>query len=62
MSKGKLLKGTAILTIVGVITRALGFYYKIFLSNALGTENLAVFPFCGITSCINGYYYYLYFV
>ncbi len=57
MSKGKLLKGTAILTIVGVITRALGFYYKIFLSNALGTENLGVyqlvFPVYGI--CYNIY-------
>ena len=43
MSKGKLLKGTAILTTVGVITRILGFFYKIFLSNILGTESLGVY-------------------
>lgn len=43
MSKGKLLKGTAILTIVGVITRLIGFVYKIFLSNILGAEMLGVY-------------------
>ncbi len=43
MSKSTLLKGTAILTIVGVITRLLGFFYKIFLSNVLGTEMLGVY-------------------
>lgn len=57
MSKGKLLKGTAILTIVGVITRLLGFIYKIFLSNVLGTEMLGVyqliFPVYGV--CYNIY-------
>ncbi|NLJ89411.1 MAG: polysaccharide biosynthesis protein [Clostridiales bacterium] len=57
MSKGKLLKGTAILTIVGVITRLLGFFYRIFLSNLLGAEKLGVyqliFPVYGI--CYNIY-------
>lgn len=43
MSKSTLLKGTAILTIVGVITRLLGFFYKIFLSNILGPEMLGVY-------------------
>lgn len=43
MSKGKLLKGTAILTAVGIITRLLGFFYKIFLSNILGNEQLGVY-------------------
>ena len=57
MSKGKLLKGTAILTVVGVITRLLGFFYKIFLSNLLGAEKLGVyqliFPVYGV--CYNIY-------
>lgn len=43
MSKEKLLKGTAILTIVGVVTRLLGFFYKVFLSNILGAENLGIY-------------------
>ncbi len=57
MSKGKLLKGTAILTIVGVVTRLLGFFYKIYLSNLLGAEQLGVyqliFPVYGV--CYNIY-------
>lgn len=43
MSKTTLLKGTAILSIVGVITRLLGFFYKIFLSKSLGPEMLGVY-------------------
>ena len=43
MSKKTLLKGTAILTIAGILTRLLGFFYRIFLSNILGAENLGIY-------------------
>jgi len=47
-----LLKGTLILTVTGLITRVLGFLYKIYLSNILGSVNLGiyqlVFPIFGI--------------
>lgn len=43
MNKSALMKGTLILTIAGLVTRILGFFYKIFLSNALGTEKLGVY-------------------
>lgn len=43
MNKSTLMKGTLILTIAGLATRVLGFFYKIFLSNALGTEKLGVY-------------------
>lgn len=52
MSKNTILKGTLVLTIAGLITRFIGFYYKIFLSKALGPELLGiyqlVFPVYGI--------------
>ncbi len=52
MSKNTILKGTLILTIAGLLTRIIGFFYKIFLSNALGAEMLGVyqliFPIYGI--------------
>lgn len=43
MLKSSILKGTFILTIAGFLTRILGFFYKIFLSNALGAENLGIY-------------------
>lgn len=47
-----LFKGTLILTLAGFITRIIGFFYKIFLSNTMGTEMLGiyqlVFPVYGI--------------
>lgn len=52
MSKSTLLKGTFILTLAGFLTRILGFFYKIYLSNMLGAEKLGiyqlVFPIYGI--------------
>jgi stage V sporulation protein B len=52
MSKNSILKGTLILTIAGLLTRLLGFFYKIYLSNTLGAENLGIyqliFPIYGI--------------
>ena len=52
MIKSTLLKGTFILTIAGFLTRILGFFYKIYLSNILGSENLGIyqliFPIYGL--------------
>ncbi len=50
--KNAILKGTILLTITGLITRVLGFYYRICLADALGAEYLGiyqlVFPVYGI--------------
>lgn len=52
MNKNTLIKGTIILTIAGFLTRIIGFFYRIFLSNAMGAELLGiyqlVFPVYGI--------------
>lgn len=56
--KNTLLAGTLILTFAGLITRIMGFFYKIFLSNALTTEHLGlyqlVFPVYGICFTLYG--------
>ncbi len=41
--KNQLLKGTLILTIAGLITRILGFLYRIFLVKGLGETNLGIY-------------------
>lgn len=38
-----LLKGTLILTIAGLLSRFLGFFYKIFLAHALGAEGIGIY-------------------
>ena len=47
-----LFKGTLILTLAGFITRIIGFFYRIFLSNTMGAERLGIyqliFPVYGI--------------
>lgn len=43
MAKNNLLKGTFILTIAGLITRVLGFFYKIYLSRILTAETLGIY-------------------
>lgn len=52
MNKSNLIKGTIVLTIAGLLTRVIGFFYRIFLSNAMGAELLGiyqlVFPVYGI--------------
>lgn len=52
MNKSNLIKGTIILTIAGLLTRIIGFFYRIFLSNAMGAELLGIyqliFPVYGI--------------
>jgi stage V sporulation protein B len=50
--KNKLILGTLFLTITGFITRIIGFFYRIFLSNTLGARLLGIyqliFPVYGI--------------
>ena len=50
--QNKMIKGTLILTIAGIITRFIGFYYKIFLADILGARLLGtyqlIFPVYGI--------------
>lgn len=52
MKKYTIIKGTLILTGAGLITRIIGFFYKIYLSNTLGAEKLGlyqlIFPIYGI--------------
>ena len=43
MNAKSMIKGTLILTITGLITRIMGFYYRIFLSNKIGAENLGLY-------------------
>lgn len=56
MSKSNLIKGTAVLTLAGLLTRIIGFFYRIYLSNAMGPEKLGiyqlVFPIYGIAFTI----------
>lgn len=53
-----LIKGTFILTVTGLVTRLIGFIYKIYLSNLLGAKLLGiyqlVFPVYGICFTIFG--------
>lgn len=52
MSKNTIIKGTLILTAAGLLTRIIGFFYKIYLSGLIGARNLGVyqlvFPVYGI--------------
>ena len=41
--KSILLHGTFVLTSVGLITRIMGFIYRIFLSNTFGEENVGLY-------------------
>lgn len=56
--QSKLIKGTIILTIAGIITRIIGFFYRIFLAGLLGPELLGIyqliFPVYGICFTIYG--------
>jgi stage V sporulation protein B len=52
MKRSNILRGTIILTIAGFITRFIGFFYRIFLSNTMGAELMGIyqliFPVYGI--------------
>ncbi len=43
MSSKQLIRGTIILTTAGILTRILGFGYKIFLSNRIGAKGLGIY-------------------
>lgn len=52
MKKNTLFAGTLLLTAAGFLSRILGFFYRIFLSRAIGAEGLGIyqmiFPVHGI--------------
>lgn len=41
--KNPLLTGTAILTLTGLLSRLIGFFYRIFLSNVFGAEGMGIY-------------------
>lgn len=43
IKKANILKGTLILTMAGFITRFIGFFYRIFLSNTMGAELMGIY-------------------
>jgi stage V sporulation protein B len=43
VKRSNIFKGTIILTLAGFVTRFVGFFYKIFLSNAMGAELLGIY-------------------
>lgn len=43
MSKKHFLKGTFILTCAGLLTRLIGFFYRIFLSHTIGAQGLGIY-------------------
>ena len=43
LTKSSLISGTLLLTATGVISRFIGFYYKIFLSRTIGAEGLGIY-------------------
>ena len=42
-NKDSIIKGALVLTIAGLITRVLGFLYRIYMSNLIGSEGMGVF-------------------
>ena len=50
--KNSIIKGTFILTLAGLLSKLIGFYYKIFLSGAIGAEGIGMyqlaFPVMGL--------------
>lgn len=41
--KNKLLTGTLLLTLAGIVSRFIGFFYKIFLSRTIGAQALGIY-------------------
>src|SRR5699024_982213 len=58
MSKKSFFRGTFILTGTGVISRIIGFFYRIFLSHSIGAQGLGLYqlvlPVQSIASAITG--------
>ena len=45
--KNPIVTGTLFLTVAGIITKLIGFFYRIFLSRTFNEENLGVFGLIG---------------
>ena len=43
LNKNPIIKGTIILTIASLLSRIIGFLYRIFLSNLIGAKGMGVF-------------------
>ena len=43
MSKKLFIKGTLLLTFAGLLSRLMGFFYRIFLSHTIGAHGLGIF-------------------
>ncbi len=41
--KNQIIKGTLILSVAGILTRFIGFYYRIFLSNTIGANSIGLY-------------------
>lgn len=41
--KHPLFKGTIILTLSGILSRFMGFFYRVFLSRAIGAEGMGLY-------------------
>lgn len=54
--KNSIIKGTFILTLAGLLSKLIGFYYKIFLSGAIGAEGIGMyqlaFPVMGLAMAV----------
>ncbi|MGN0480085.1 MAG: oligosaccharide flippase family protein [Lachnospiraceae bacterium] len=44
--KNSLIKGTLVLTATSLITRLLGFFYRMMLSNSIGADNVGLYQLC----------------
>ncbi len=55
--KNPLIKGALLLTTAGLITRVIGFFYRIFLSRTIGAEGMGlyhlIFPIYGVVSSLS---------
>ena len=58
LNKNPIIKGTIILTIASLLSRIIGFLYRIFLSNLIGARGMGIFQlifpvlgFCVALSC-----------
>ena len=43
MSKKLFIRGTLLLTVTGLLSRLIGFFYRIFLSHTIGAHGLGIF-------------------
>ena len=55
--RNKIIKGTFILTISGILSKLIGFYYRIFLSDTIGANGVGIYqmilPIIGLFAAIS---------